>query len=623
MRSLWLALIHGGLCGLLTACPQPDPEGPCGTWYPDVDGDSYGDASAPVEVCAPALPPANLVTRAGDCNDDDASVNAGVNELCDGTGVDEDCDGFIDDEDDNLSNGRMVWLDYDGDGFGDPTSSPTVACLVPEGTATNDEDCDDLDAQTFPGSAEADDREACMTDSDGDGYGSDRPGPGVAAGGDCDDDDPLSSPGAVEQLDDGIDQTCTGDDRFHVSDGFEAGVVDRFVVDTLDGATVTTTEAASGAYSVRLPSQAALTTQPVGTSRGCETLRWSFAMWRGSERPDVGDFLTLQRWNGTSFQDVAMWGGTGARDHQWSWHTGQLTEADAYRDDLRLRWATSTMSAQQAFHIDDIEISCTGPDTDGDGFGSNVDCSPDDAAHWLDCLTCMDPDEDDYGEGCDAGPDCAPNDPAIHPGAIDDSLDSVDQDCNVADGPAFLERFEDRTLPAWRPLPPEVRVDGVYAANGFGSLRASGTGSAVIDASLDLSECTEVVWVLLARRGPSVSTVSDELTLDWTTDAGATWNVAFTLEGGTSDPEFLDYRGTISTPDVLAADVRFRISHRADPVSVFYIDDLAIGCDPVDADKDGFWAGLEDCDDTTGTTAPGVEDIFGDGVDQDCDGIDG
>ena len=58
-----------------------------------------------------------------------------------------------------------------------------------------DEDCDDDDANTFPGAAIEDSDSACMTDFDGDGYGSMTPAEGVEAGTDCDDSDPDVNPG--------------------------------------------------------------------------------------------------------------------------------------------------------------------------------------------------------------------------------------------------------------------------------------------------------------------------------------------------------------------------------------------------------------------------------------------
>ena len=81
-------------------------------------------------------------------------------------------------------------LDSDLDGFG---------ALV---------DCDDNDADAYPGAAFNESISACMLDADGDGYGDSAPSnPLVQAGQDCDDADFATKPGGVE-LCDGIDNDC-------------------------------------------------------------------------------------------------------------------------------------------------------------------------------------------------------------------------------------------------------------------------------------------------------------------------------------------------------------------------------------------------------------------------------
>ena len=73
-----------------------------------------------------------------------------------------------------------IEMDADGDGF------------------YADEDCDDEDANTYPGAAFEDSETACMTDADGDGYGADGTqldeGSYAEPGTDCDDSDPDVNP---------------------------------------------------------------------------------------------------------------------------------------------------------------------------------------------------------------------------------------------------------------------------------------------------------------------------------------------------------------------------------------------------------------------------------------------
>ncbi len=59
-----------------------------GTWYPDADGDGYGDEAAPTSACE--QPPDTLSTG-GDCDDGNAQVHPGAAEVCDNR-LDDDCD---------------------------------------------------------------------------------------------------------------------------------------------------------------------------------------------------------------------------------------------------------------------------------------------------------------------------------------------------------------------------------------------------------------------------------------------------------------------------------------------------------------------------------------------------
>ena len=91
--------------------------------------------------------------------------------------------------------GSEYCKDADGDGFGDPTmceDSPFP------GSVPNGDDCDDGNADAFPGAAENESNTACMQDADGDGWGDSDPDPGVEPGTDCDDDNANAFPGAAE-----------------------------------------------------------------------------------------------------------------------------------------------------------------------------------------------------------------------------------------------------------------------------------------------------------------------------------------------------------------------------------------------------------------------------------------
>jgi hypothetical protein len=155
----------------------------------------------------------------GDCDDEDAALFPGADEVCDG--LDQDCDGVADE-----GVTGTFWADADGDGYGDPATS-LEACA---GAADNDDDCDDTRADVNPGAAEvcddvdsdcdgAVDEEGLtlwFTDADGDTFGDPTTGAldcapegRVASWEDCDDADAAVFPGATEVCD-GVDQDCDG-----------------------------------------------------------------------------------------------------------------------------------------------------------------------------------------------------------------------------------------------------------------------------------------------------------------------------------------------------------------------------------------------------------------------------
>lgn len=122
--------------------------------YADADDDGYGAGPAIMSQSLRAGCSANNL----DCDDLNETIHPGAAEICDG--IDNDCDGVID--------GTKYYADADGDGHGDPGSSPvTVGCgdSPPAGTAPNNDDSDDSDPHTHPGAKDICDG----LDNDGDG----------------------------------------------------------------------------------------------------------------------------------------------------------------------------------------------------------------------------------------------------------------------------------------------------------------------------------------------------------------------------------------------------------------------------------------------------------------------
>jgi hypothetical protein len=101
----------------------------------------------------------------GDCDDEDGDVNPGETEVC--NDIDDDCNGLVDDD---PSDGSIYYEDWDSDGYGDP-DYPASYCDEDDAAADsyidNDEDCNDVDGDIYPGAPETSDD---GQDSNCDGY---------------------------------------------------------------------------------------------------------------------------------------------------------------------------------------------------------------------------------------------------------------------------------------------------------------------------------------------------------------------------------------------------------------------------------------------------------------------
>ena len=116
-------------------------EDPPVPWYPDTDGDGFGDGEIAVYSCAAIY---GHTTDGSDCDDDRPGAYPGAYERC--NGADDDCDESVDEE----AIDAPSWApDGDGDGFGDITEG-VVSCEVVEGSVDNADDCDDEDRDIFP-----------------------------------------------------------------------------------------------------------------------------------------------------------------------------------------------------------------------------------------------------------------------------------------------------------------------------------------------------------------------------------------------------------------------------------------------------------------------------------------
>jgi len=350
--------------------------------FVDVDGDGFGDGMAPATTldCSGA----QETTDDGDCDDSRSDVHPGADEVCDPLDVDEDCDGLANDLDDSVTGGLPLYLDGDGDGYGDPARLVGTACEAALGFSLSSDDCDDTLATVNPGVVEvcdpydvdedcnglADDLDPAPTgtslqpvDVDGDRYASAvpsqacDPAPDLLTGEDCDDTRDDVNPGAQEVCDpDDVDEDCDG------------------LVDDLD-----------------------------------DDVQGQTSLF-----PDA---------DGDGFGDASAAGTGGACDPGPGW---SLSADDC--DDAR---ADVNPGAQEVCDPDDVDEDCDGliDDEDSDVLGTTlqiVDQDGDGYAGEVEVAVC------DPGDVPPTG-DCNDGDPSISPDAIDVPGDGVDQNCSGAD----------------------------------------------------------------------------------------------------------------------------------------------------------------------------------------------
>ncbi|MCY7411061.1 MAG: hypothetical protein LH473_12380, partial [Chitinophagales bacterium] len=116
------------------------------TYYQDNDDDGYGNPS--VSIVA-ALQPIGYVLNANDCNDSNALINPGTNEVC--NTVDDNCNGSIDEGLIQFT----YYVDSDGDSYGNLSSSiSTCSSNVPIGYALSSNDCNDENTAIHPNATE-------------------------------------------------------------------------------------------------------------------------------------------------------------------------------------------------------------------------------------------------------------------------------------------------------------------------------------------------------------------------------------------------------------------------------------------------------------------------------------
>ncbi len=117
------------------------------TYFADNDGDLFGDATVTILICSWVLPD-GYVNNYLDCNDEEILINPVTNEVC--NNVDDNCNLEIDE---GLPL-QTLYIDSDGDGFGDAATDSLTCMLSLPGYVINDADCNDGDPLIYPGAPE-------------------------------------------------------------------------------------------------------------------------------------------------------------------------------------------------------------------------------------------------------------------------------------------------------------------------------------------------------------------------------------------------------------------------------------------------------------------------------------
>ena len=546
-------------------------------WYGDADVDGHGTDQFVVFACEA---PPGYVGTSDDCNDLEPLTFPGADELCDG--ADNDCDGTVD-EDDAID--AYTWyLDEDGDGYGQD-SETWLACDAPPFYSAHAGDCDDEDPAFHPGASESDCTDPNDYNCDGAVGFADGDGDGFTACEDCDDADEDVHPDGVETCD-GVDNDCNGlldDDATDASTWYADADGDSYAGATL---TLVACDAPAGYQAAATDCDDLDPTSFPGGTEVCD----------GADNDcdtDVDEGLG-QPW----FADLDG-DGYGDPDNTTTACDAPLDYV-ANDDDCDDGEATASPAS---FEIcDGIDNDCDGVADEAGAIGGST--------FWVDG------DGDDYGdpdqpttEACDAPTGYADNDDdcddaltPVNPGVLEICADAIDNDCdgliNEDDATDAITWYYDGDLDGFGV--PSPTTDACVVPFGYTDNTDDCDDTAASSTTLAAAaDCDGIVTAEDCNDDDPDSNSIDEdgdcdgaLTADDCDDAD---------DASTIVAEDGDCDGTLTADDCDDAD-----------------DTSTIVATDGDCDE---YITAADCDDTDPLVNPGMPEIAGDGIDNDCDGI--